>query len=263
MYDSLSADYDYFVNWPERLKLELPFLEAWLATIDAGSDAGSVAGGRPKRVLDAACGTGMHAIELARRGYSVAGADLSAGMIERAAANARAAGVRVDFRVAGFGELAGTFSDFDALLCLGNSLPHILTLEELAAVLGDFFACLRPGGLVLVQNRNFDAVLASRERWMPPEGRQIGDQEWLFLRFYDFDQDGLITFHVVTLARQGETGWQQKDASTRLYPLRAEELVRIVEVAGFQQISRYGSLQGEPFDPLTSGNLVLTAFRPE
>jgi len=255
MYDSLSADYDYFVNWPERLKVELPFLEAQLAAIDTG--------GRPKRVLDAACGTGMHAIELARRGYRVAGADLSAGMIERAAVNAKAAGVQMDFRVAGFGDLADIFSDFDALLCLGNSLPHILALDELASALRDFYACLRTGGLVLIQNRNFDAVLASRERWMPPESRQVGDQEWLFLRFYDFDQDGLITFHVVTLARHAGAGWQQKDASTRLYPLRADELVQALEMAGFQQVVRFGNLIGDPFDPLTSGNLVLTAVRPE
>jgi 2-polyprenyl-3-methyl-5-hydroxy-6-metoxy-1,4-benzoquinol methylase len=148
MYDGLSADYDRFVDWKSRLAAELPFIERELR----------MAGMR--RVLDVACGTGMHAVALARRGYKVVGTDLSAGMVERARVNATAAGVDVRFEVAGFGELGTQVgADFDALLCLGNSLPHLLTPVDLAAALSDFAACLQPGGLLLVQNRNFDAVL--------------------------------------------------------------------------------------------------------
>jgi len=35
-------------------------------------------------ILDIGCGTGRHAIELAKRGYSVTGVDLSASQLERA-----------------------------------------------------------------------------------------------------------------------------------------------------------------------------------
>jgi SAM-dependent methyltransferase len=255
MYDSLSKDYDYFVNWPERLAYELPFIEAQIAS--------AVGSSRPVKVLDAACGTGMHAIALAQRGYVAAGADLSAGMIEQAVANAVSAGVQVDFQVAGFGALAGKFSGYDALLCLGNSLPHVLSLSELANTLVDFRGCLRPGGLLLVQQRNFDAVLAQRSRWMKSErAGRTGEQEWLFVRFYDFDPDGLITFNIITLRRAGQGEWQQKVDSTRLYPLRRDELAPALEAAGFTQIACYGSLSGEPFDPHGSGNLVLSGRVP-
>jgi SAM-dependent methyltransferase len=251
MYDSLSADYDYFVNWAGRLPLEMPFIEAQLRSVADDS--------RPLRVLDAACGTGMHAIELARRGYAAAGADLSAGMIERAAANAAAAGVQVRFEQAGFGDLAGKFSGFDALLCLGNSLPHLLTSQAMALALSDFAACLRPGGLLLVQNRNFDAVLAHQERWMAPEYHHAGEREWLFLRFYDFDPDGLLTFHIITLSRLGQSGWQQKVDSTWLYPQRQAELAIALGEAGFERITSYGNMTGALYDPMESSNLVLTA----
>ena len=46
-------------------------------------------------ILDVGCGTGRHAVELARRGYAVTGLDLSSEMLRVAAEAADAAGVRV------------------------------------------------------------------------------------------------------------------------------------------------------------------------
>jgi glycine/sarcosine N-methyltransferase len=195
-----------------------------------------------------------------RRGFEAAGADLSAGMIERARENAREAGTPVDFRVAGFGELAEEFSDFDVLLCLGNSLPHVSGQEALGRAVEDFAGCLRIGGLLMVQNRNFDAVMQRGERWMGPEAARAGDREWLFMRFYDFDPDGRITFHVATLTRQGDAPWEQKVDSTRLYPLRQAELEGALRQAGFDRLVSYGDMGGDPFDSRSSGNLVVSAI---
>jgi len=251
MYDSLSADYDRFVDWTARLRVEMPFIEAQIQKIGTGQS--------PVRVLDAACGTGMHAVALAQRGHQTAGADLCQGMVTQAAVNAERAGVRVEFRVAGFGELSRFFNGFDALLCLGNSLPHLQSPSELAAALDDFAACLRPGGLLLIQNRNFDAVLARNERWMSPEGHREGGREWLFFRFYDFNPDQSLTFHVATFQRKNGSPWQQKIDSTGLYPQRRDELVAALKAAGFSQITEYGGMTSDPFDPQTSPNLVLVA----
>ena len=256
MYETFSADYDRFVNWPSRLAFELPFLDTQVAGLRKP-------GGEPVRVLDAACGTGMHAVELARRGYSAAGADLFEGMVARARENAAAAGVSANFRAAGFGGLARAFAaelPFDALLCLGNSLPHLLSREALAQALADFAACLRPGGLLLLQNRNFDAVMQRRERWMEPQPHQEeGQAEWVFLRFYDYEPDGLINFNIVTLRREQGQSWQQQVASTRLMPLLHADLVRALEQAGFGAITAFGGMDGSPFDAQSSGNLVLSA----
>jgi SAM-dependent methyltransferase len=52
---------------------------------------------RTKRILDIGCGTGRHAIELARRGYSVTGADLSDSQLQEAREKALIAGVEVEF----------------------------------------------------------------------------------------------------------------------------------------------------------------------
>lgn len=260
MYDDFSADYDRFVDWDGRLAAEMPFIERQLEAAGA------------QRVLDAACGTGRHAIALAEKGYQVVGADGSSGMIEQARANASDAGHRnVRFVVAGFGELTRGLglasgnkrdteqanSEFDAVLCLGNSLPHILTPIDLGVTLDDFGNSLRTGGLLLIQNRNFDAALADRDRWMGPQGHQEGEADWLFIRFYDFDPDGLLTFNMVRLRREEEDDWNQEVGSTRLWPLTEHELVPAVEGASFGDIRLYGDMEGAPFDPDTSPNLVV------
>jgi glycine/sarcosine N-methyltransferase len=103
----------------------------------------------------------------------------------------------------------------------------------LHATLTDFAAVLRPGGLLLVQNRNFDAVMAGRARWMAPQAHREGSREWLFLRFYDFHPDGTLTFNVVTLQRDEAGEWTQRVEATTLRALLHAELLDVVAAVGF------------------------------
>jgi glycine/sarcosine N-methyltransferase len=254
VYDHFSSDYDRFVNWPSRLQAEMPFI---LQKIGPARDPK----GQPLQMLDAACGTGMHVVALAKEGYAVAGADLSSGMIDYAFRNAQASDIQARFEVAGFGGLAERFGvkAFHALLCLGNSLPHLLDTQALQSAIADFAACLRPGGVLLVQNRNFDAVLANKERWMEPQSYQDIGREWLFLRFYDFEPDGLLTFNIFTLRREDGSPWKQQVSATRLWPIRQFELAGALSAAGFSSLTWYGNMMGDPFNPGSSGNLVCEA----
>src|SRR5512142_3382471 len=90
-YDALAPLFDVMTDWEARLASEGPFLRALLEQQGA------------RRVLDAACGSGGHALALARWSYAVTGADSSAGMVRIAEATARAAGLDVPFAVAGLG----------------------------------------------------------------------------------------------------------------------------------------------------------------
>ncbi len=256
MYDALSQDYDRFVNWAERLAYEMPFLERILGSVPSRQ-------GKKLRVLDTACATGMHAIALAQQGYEVVGTDLSSKMVSQAKRNADQAGVDVHFETAALGEQADRFGEesFDAVLCLGNSLPHLLTEEEVHRALVDFYRLLRPSGVVLIQNRNFDHILQSRQREMEPQSVIEKDKEWIFLRFYDFLENGLIGFNFLTLSREGCTAWKLDWQNSLLKPLVAAELIHWLKQAGFSQINLFGSLAGDAFDPERSSNLVVVASK--
>jgi SAM-dependent methyltransferase len=245
LYDALAGDYDRFVNWEGRLAHELPFFERLFGQHDV------------RRVLDAACGTGHHAVALAQKGYQVTGTDLSRSMVERARENATAAATDVTFCVAGLGDHSVLGQSFDAALCLGNSLPHLMSASAIAGSLADFAAVLRPGGLLVIQNRNFDRVWAERERFMSPQSYRLDDQEWLFLRFYDFHPT-TITFNMIRLHRKNRS-WEQAIESTELRPIFRDELTSLLSEAGFRDAALYGSYDGTAFDPAQSGDLIAVA----
>ena len=250
LYDDLAENYDRFVNWEARLAFEMPFFRSLFQDYHV------------RTVLDTACGTGRHAIALAEEGYQVTGTDISSNMIERARVNARAAGVDAAFEVAGFGALRHTFNHaFDAILCLGNSLPHITDAQALHETLADFAATLNPGAILVVQNRNLDRVLLRQERFMPPQAHREEGREWLFFRFYDF---GPVTlrFNMVTLYKDGDEPWQSAVGQTELRPWHQQELSAGIRQVGLEALHLYGSYGGDVFDPHESGDLVLVARRP-
>jgi 2-polyprenyl-3-methyl-5-hydroxy-6-metoxy-1,4-benzoquinol methylase len=106
------------------------------------------------RILDIGCGTGRHAIELARRGYDVTGVDLSASQLGRAREKAQAAGVAVRFQQADARQLRfrGGFQ-LVIMICEG-AFPLMETDEENFAILGSAAAALEPNGKLICTTLN-------------------------------------------------------------------------------------------------------------
>jgi len=253
-YDDLGSEYDLMVAWTQRLSREQVFFRRVFHE------------GGVRRVLDAACGTGMHALAFAREGLECVGADLSPVMVEAARVNARKAGVELRFEPAGFGELADRLGGgFDAVTCVGNSLPHLLDDESLRACLRDFANALAPGGLLVIQNRNYDRLLRERQRFTPPASRIGPEGETLFLRITEYPpagarRDDLVEFTVLTLRRHGQT-WTMSERTTPLRALRSAALRAALERTGFSAIRVYGGYGFEPFDSPGSADLVMVATR--
>jgi SAM-dependent methyltransferase len=140
-YDLLYQDKDY--------ASEADFVERRLR--DHGATSG--------RLLDLGCGTGLHAIEFVRRGWSVAGIDLSEKMIARAKARAVEAGFTISFRQ---GDACDTGSerDFDAVVSLFHVASYQHDRKRLEAFFRTAHAALKPGGIFLFDYWYGGAVLA-------------------------------------------------------------------------------------------------------
>jgi SAM-dependent methyltransferase len=112
-------------------------------------------------VLDAGCGTGRYAIELARRGYLVDGIDRSQDLIDVAIRSAEKATGRVSFAVGDIGDaLPGRY---DGILCRGV-LNDIVEDEERDAVFASFAGALRPRGALVLDVREWGASVERKSR---------------------------------------------------------------------------------------------------
>jgi SAM-dependent methyltransferase len=105
-----------------------------------------IAAEKKVRILDVGCGTGRHAIELARRGYPVTGIDLSTNQLARAREKALDAGVQPVFeqRDARNPHYVAAFN-LVIMLCEGGfSLMETDAMNF--AILENAVRALRPGG---------------------------------------------------------------------------------------------------------------------
>ena len=122
------------------------------------------ADGPVQSVLDLGCGTGNHALPLARRGFAVTGVDRSPGMLEQASrkADALALGdIRPTFRQGDVRDLK-LDRTFDAALMMFAVLGYQLTNEHVASALATVRRHLKPGGLFVFDVWYGPAVLAIR-----------------------------------------------------------------------------------------------------
>ncbi|MBD3366961.1 MAG: methyltransferase domain-containing protein [Candidatus Eisenbacteria bacterium] len=87
-------DWERFFDAHAASYMENVFTRATGAEVDFLIDELGLSEG--DRVLDVGCGTGRHAVELAKRGVRVTGIDLSKGMLREAERAARTAGVELE-----------------------------------------------------------------------------------------------------------------------------------------------------------------------
>jgi SAM-dependent methyltransferase len=121
-------------------------------------------------VLDLACGTGRHAVELARRGYEVVGFDLSLPMLARAGDEAQERGAKLNFVQGDMREMIFA-EQFDGVYCWNTSFGYFEE-EKNALVVDRMRGALKAGGLLLldVANRDFVVRQSPSLAWFEGDG---------------------------------------------------------------------------------------------
>ena len=101
------------------------------------------------RVLDIGCSGGLHALELAKRGYSITGMDVEMSAIQLARRRSADAALKADFFAADLEKDDLTWlGSFDLVYSLGNVISHI-PKKSLPAVLRKIRSCLEIDGIFL------------------------------------------------------------------------------------------------------------------
>ena len=241
-YDSIALGYDDMTDLDSRLDNIRAFIHRLQQRY------------QPASALDVACGTGAHAVIMSQMGIRATGADLSSAMLSQAQALARQHNLDVPWINSPMQDLSQRLDDkFDLILCLGNSIPHLLTQADLDAALAGFAQLLQPGAVLLIQLLNYHKILQNKERIVAVT--RTHDTE--YIRFYDFLPE-LIQFNLLKITWQNNQA-KSTLASTPLFPYTADTLTNPLAQPNFTTINTYGDLNFNPFDKNESPNLVIEA----
>jgi SAM-dependent methyltransferase len=230
-YDALAADYNWTFDddaFASGRAIKHPATARLLQRISPTST-----------VLDAACGTGVDAAALARRGFRVQASDGSAGMAEGAAARFRQEGLAIPVLHCAWADLpAATGQRFDVVLCLGNSLVHAAGREAMVEALTALRRMARPGGQVVIDSRNWEKLHAERrivqvaERVITRGGRRC-------VQFYAWEIPDRLgdehTAHMVFVFDDGDRA-ESHEHVIRFRPFTLGELRERIELAGLREV---------------------------
>ncbi len=183
-----------------------------------------------QRVLDLACGPGRHATQLAVRGASVVGLDLSMPLLSRAKYRdgPPLQLVRGDMRHLPFGT-----DSFDLVVNLFTSFGYFTDDSQHAAVLHETAAVLKRGGRFVLDYLNAPAV--TREL-VPHEIQRIGSREVTITR--QISPDGRYVTKEIHLMDEGRSFLER----VRLFA--PDELALMLRDAGFAVRERLGDYDG-------------------
>jgi len=246
-YDGLSPEYRNNMgwDWEAEMRKQGALLDRFLVS-EMGREG-------PYALLDCSCGIGTQAIGLALQGHQVHATDLSSVSVDCARHEAGNHGVSMTFGVADFRELGDTISKtFDVVLSCDNSIAHCLKDEDLNAALLSMKTRLKPGGLLLLSMRDYDALIADKPRFNnqhahdKPDGRRVVFQLW------DWAVDGRRYKMNQFLIREINGRYDFKHFHTELRALQRDEILAAVRNAGFEKVSWYFPEDSGYYQPIVT-----------
>jgi SAM-dependent methyltransferase len=231
-YENLAADYNWTFDddaFANGRAIKHPATARLLQRINPTSN-----------VLDAACGTGVDAAALARRGFTVTASDGSAAMVEGAAARFRQDGLAIPVLHCAWADLpAATGQRFDVVLCLGNSLVHAAGRDAMVEALTGLRRMARPGGHVVIDSRNWEKLHAER-RIVQVANRVITRGGRRCLEFYAWEIPDRLgdehTAHLVLVFEEDGGRVDPHDHVITFRPITLSELRERIELAGLREV---------------------------
>ncbi len=106
------------------------------------------------KIIDVGCGTGRHAIELTKRGYSVTGIDLSETQIKRAKEKAESKNLEIQFLVEDARQISFKNEFEIAIMMCEGGFPLMETDEENFEILKSISQSIKPNGKVIFTTLN-------------------------------------------------------------------------------------------------------------
>ncbi len=212
-----------FIDWIKRREGEGDFLKNLLA-------------GR-KRIFESCLGDGCDTIHLLKEGFDVTSNEIDSLFADKAKENAEKEGITLKVTDFDWRQLDMHFSEgqFDAVLCLGNSLTYLFSEDDQLKTLRNFRFLLRKGGILVIDERNYQYFLDEAEKILAGDFRYSGKHMYCGTRVHGRPVE-IEENKVVMEYEDSTTG---KKAYLVLYPFKKGELMSLLKKAGYKKVVMY------------------------
>lgn len=214
-------------------------------------------GKKVNRVLDLGCGTGRHAIILARRGYKMSGVDRSVEMLAIAKEKARETRIKIDFYESTIQNL-NLNKTFDAVISMFDVMSYQTSNKDLSLLCKTAKQHLKSGGAFIFDAWNGLAVMTD-----PPTRRvkEVSNGDERIIRITEPNINIIshtvdTTFKVLKL--KGDKLVSETLETHKMRFLFPQEIKYFLEVAGFSDIAFYPFLK--PEDKLSTQDWTMTVI---
>ena len=229
-YDRLSPVFHHSMgyDWEAGVRWEGEWLDHFLSE--------QLHGAGPWSVLDCSCGIGTQAIGLALHGHQVHATDLSPVSVDCARRESTEFGVDITFGVADFRKLSASISEkFDVVISCDNSFAHCLHADDLAAALTSIKSRLKPGGLLLVSIRDYDALVADKPIFNSECVQDTADGRRVAFQVWDWASDGHRYGVHQFLIEQNNGAYEIQHFESELRALLRDEIMTAIQGAGYEE----------------------------
>ena len=191
---------------------------------------------KSKCVLDIGCGTGRHAIELARRGYKITGIDLSKAQLQRAKEKAKGANLEIEFIQKDARQLE--FKNvFDMVIMICEGAFSLMETDEMNfKILQNAAKALKENGKLIFTTLNALFRLCNAEKQF-----QDQNQNDLPLNNNSFD---LMTFRETSTLKITDDSGKEKEMICNERYYCPSEITWYLKSLNFRDIGIYGCKLG-------------------
>jgi 2-polyprenyl-3-methyl-5-hydroxy-6-metoxy-1,4-benzoquinol methylase len=166
--------------------------------------------------FDLGAGCGFQSIPLAELGFRVVALDLSSKLLTQLEANA--AGLAIETICGDLLNFAGyDRGAIELLVCMGDTLTHLESLDSVQKLLSRTHAALESGGRLVLTFRNLARALSELDRFIPVRS----DAHRIFTCFLEYEKD-FVKVNDIIYEKRGSQ-WAMKKSffrKLRLYPKR-------------------------------------------
>ena len=205
------------------------------------------------RILDCACGTGLHLSMFHDMGLGCFGSDKSPDMLAVAKRNLE--GKYIPLKIADFRTLDQIWGDtYDMVVCLTTSLPHMMTDEDVVKALTSMHERVADNGILVITNGITDALLNSKPKFIPA---RVNEND-AFYFILEYTEDLSMAFNILYV-KKTDKSFDHLFTTVKYNAMRKSVLERCFARTKFTDVSYYGDYGFGTYDPGSSSHLIVVA----